>query len=297
MNKKKLGKGLAALISSEEIKAMDQKSSKESDKILEIKIDQVIRNPEQPRTHFEKEKLKELADSLKEVGMIEPIIVSKGEQNYQIIAGERRWRAAKIAGFSTIPALVQSEVKDNLLEIMLIENIQREDLTPLEEANSYQLILKQKNITQEKLAKKLGKSRPYVANMIRILKLPEYIKNLINNHQLSVGHAKILLSLDAEKQKKLTKEIVNNHLSVRKLEEIITKENVPRGTKHQNLREETTDVYTKSMEDKIRDILQTKVKIFALSDNKGKIEIEYYSYDDLENIINKIKAPLKNTDN
>ena len=286
MTKRKLGKGLDALISLKEINDIEKKSIKENNEILNIKIDSIIRNPEQPRIYFEEEKLKELANSLKEVGMIEPIIVSKEKQGYKIIAGERRWRAAKIAKFETIPALVQSQIKDNLLEIMLIENIQREDLTPLEEANSYQLILKQKNITQEELAKKIGKSRAYIANLIRILKLPEYIKNLINSNKLSIGHAKVLLSLDEEKKKKLTQEIINNNLSVRKLEEISLKENVPRGTKK---KEETTDIYTKNVEDKIRDILQTKVKIFDIINNKGKIEIEYYSYNDLENIIKKLK--------
>jgi ParB family chromosome partitioning protein len=289
--KKRLGKGLSALIgddfSIESSKAEIQSS------VSEIPIDKLFPNPKQPRSVFEEEKLNELAESIKSVGIIEPVVVQKSEDKYQIIAGERRWRAAQIAEIKTIPVVIKedAEIKDNILEMMLIENIQREDLTPIEEAESYQLLIREKEFTQDKIAGIIGKSRSHISNTIRLLSLPKYIRDYVNQKKLNMGHAKVLVNLDKESQNRIVEQIINNNLSVREVEKKVQENNVSRETlpKQKKVNKNT---YITSLEDKLRDKFKTKVSINSKKENHGKIEIEYYSLEDLNGILNSFGISL-----
>ena len=303
-SKKTLGKGLSAIfgedLNDQKTKDVIVGNKKEAldTYVLEIEIGKIKPNKNQPRVFFEEEKLNELAESIRSVGIIEPIIVSKEDdgEDYEIIAGERRWRAAQIAELEKIPCLVKGSLGENLLEIMLIENIQREDLTPIEEARSYEEILRKKKITQEKLASVLGKTRTYITNITRLLKLPKDVVDLVNRKTLSVGHAKMLVGLSEETIFKMLKQIQEENLSVRKLEEIL-RNNVADKTITPSSNRSTSSKGGKKEEDiflnefamKIQDFLKTKVKISPINKKVGKIEIEYYNYEQLEDIKNLLK--------
>jgi ParB family chromosome partitioning protein len=225
MAKKALGKGLDALISD----SIDPGVVQEN--ILNISIKDIVPNRDQPRKNFDEEGINELALSIKENGLIQPVIVRKNGEMYELIVGERRYKAVKKAGLTEIPALVKDYSEDKLIELALIENIQREDLNAIEEALAYKNILERDMITQEELSKRVGKSRSYISNMIRILELPENIKNHVSRGTISVGQAKALLSLeDRGDQEEMAKKILNEPVTVRELEDIVRKRNVPRGT-------------------------------------------------------------------
>ena len=279
MAKKGLGKGLGSLIP--QIDKEDEIF--EGDKIVELKIIEVEPNKAQPRTNFDEEKLEELADSIKEHGVITPIIVKKQDNGfYRIIAGERRWRASKKAGVKTIPAVIRDFDEKTSAEVALIENLQREDLNPVEEAKGYARLMTDFDLTQEETAKKVGKSRPYIANALRILNLHKEIIKMIEEKAISVGHAKVLLSLeDIKKQIFYAKLVEEKNLTVRELEQIIKKDLKP------EKKEKEVDLNVKlayeEFERKFESALGTKVKIFG-GKKKGKIEIEYYSEEDLERI-------------
>ena len=308
MNKKKennkkrtgLGKGLGALLTSEGLQGDDfsKQILTSNSNFLEIKIEKIYPNKSQPRSTFDEEKLEELASSVKTVGIIEPIIVRKEVNGYEIIAGERRWRAAKIAELKTIPAIVKSEaeVADLSFEMMLIENIQREDLLPLEEAMGYRSILDRKNITQEKLSEIIGKSRGHITNYLRILKLPTFVKEMINNKKMSIGQAKILAGLEKEEDvKEISLAIEKNKLNVRQVEKIvatISKRNQKEASKINISLKKDPNIL--EVERIIREKLKTKVKVTEIKNKIGKIEIEYYSYEDLGNIIERIQSENKN---
>ena len=280
MSKKALGKGIAALIST-------TKTDPDLQPNLMIDIDLIKPNPAQPRKIFSEESLKELAASIKEKGIIQPLLVERNpDQTYTLIAGERRFRAARIAGLNRVPVVVRSFSEIEKIEIALIENIQREDLTPIEEATAYESLLKLSGISQEELASHLGKNRSTIANSLRLLKLPEEIKKALNDRIISAGHARAILVLSSQRnQLELFKEIVAKNLSVREAENLASKMAVKKSSKNNSsekapfLREpELVD-----LKQKLIDCLGTKVEIKG-NLLEGKIEIFYFSADDLERI-------------
>jgi ParB family chromosome partitioning protein len=280
MQKVALGRGLGALIP--DLSALDEKDRKALG-IIELELDKIIPNEYQPRKIFHDDKLKELAASIKEQGVIQPIIVHKAGGGYQLIAGERRWRASRLAGLKTVPAIVKEATKRELLEMALIENIQREDLNPLEAAEAYKRLQDEFKLTQEDLAKRVGKERSTVTNFLRILALPKEVKHELGTGGLSMGHAKALLSLErARDQIQVAAMIVKKGLSVREAEAIALRMKNPAKEKKTKVIHEL-----KSVEEKLRKSLGTKVSIAAKAKG-GKIVIEYYSNDELDRILEKI---------
>ena len=278
MAKKALGKGLDALISVE--------SEIESSSIAELELEKIDVNKSQPRKSFDEKKINELADSIKENGVIQPIVVRKAGERYQIVVGERRYRAAKKAGLKKIPVVIKDINDEKTIEIALIENIQREDLNPIEEASAYKTIIERESITQEELAKRIGKSRSYIANMMRLLELPDKIKEYVSRGTISVGHAKAILSLNKkEEMEKYADEIINRGLSVREIEKIVKNsgniepgENVPRETPS------LENPFVKQVEESLINKLGTKVKVKYRA-GKGAILIEFFSDEELERLI------------
>ncbi len=284
--KKGLGKGLGALLT-------DENSSIDSDFITELKVMDIEPNRSQPRKKFDEESLAELADSIKQNGVITPILVHEAQNGYySIIAGERRWRATKLAGLKTIPAIIKKLDNIKLYELSLIENLQREDLSPVEEALGYKRLMEEYNLTQEDVSARVSKSRSSVANSLRLLNLPKEVVEYLETERISVGHAKVLLSLaDSALQIKLCEMIVEKALSVRDLEQEIKKLNKkPSVSKKTDL---NVKLAFEKIEKDVSAILGTKVKI-SDKNNKGKIQIEYYSAEDLERIIKIISKSEKN---
>ncbi|MCX2810512.1 ParB/RepB/Spo0J family partition protein [Bacillus sp. ChL18] len=275
MAKGGLGKGINALFNQVDL-------SEET--VEEIKISDLRPNPYQPRKQFDDESLAELKESIIQHGILQPIIVRKSLKGYDIVAGERRFRAAKLAGKETVPAIVRDLSESLMREIALLENLQREDLSPLEEALAYDSLLKHLDLTQEQLAKRLGKSRPHIANHLRLLTLPESIQNLIAEGTLSMGHGRTLLGLkNKNKLEPLVKKVVEEQLNVRQLEQLIQQlnSNVPRETKK---KEPVQDVVLKERESYLQNYFGTTVNI-KRQKKKGKIEIEFFSNEDLERIL------------
>ncbi|MBM7615580.1 ParB/RepB/Spo0J family partition protein [Alkaliphilus hydrothermalis] len=279
--KRGLGKGLEALIPQTNTVHIEEDSIVEG-KVHNININKVYPNVNQPRKDFQQEQILELAQSIKNHGFIQPIIVMKEEKGYMIIAGERRWRAAKELQLQEIPCIVKQYEDHRILEIALVENLQREDLNVIEEALAYQQILKDYSITQEQLSEAIGKSRPYIANSIRLLNLDERVIEMIRLGQISSGHGRVLLRLDnLENQYKVAQQILEHQLNVRQLEELIEPKNTS------NKKEKTSkskDYILLEIEDSLKKRFGTKVTINK-GPKKGKIEIEYYNEDDLERIV------------
>lgn len=281
MAKKGLGKGLGVLLTATETVASPQNTS--DDAVVELKIIDIEPNAEQPRKKFDDEHLAFLAESIKEHGVISPILVCKSDNGYyKIIAGERRWRASKLAGKKTIPAIVKDYDQMKVYEVSLIENLQRQDLNPVEEALGYKKLIDDFDLTQDQIAKKLSKSRSSIANSLRLLSLSEEVLGLLENGSISNGHAKILAGIDNAKiQTELAKLVAENSLTVRELENLIKKSD---GKKKKPKKEDiNTMLAFEDLEKRIADIFATKVKITS-SKGKGKITIDYYSNDDLERI-------------
>ena len=282
--RKALGRGLEQLFSNEVInfenfeKDIVQNSSKSD--ILEINLKDIRSNPYQPIKTFNETTLQELADSIKEHGIIEPIIVKKAIKGYELVAGERRTKAAKLAGLEKIPAIVKDFNDQEMMEIALLENIQREDLNPIDEASAYQKIIELGHMTQEEFAKKFGKSRSHVTNMLGLLSLPTTVKELVEKKEISMGHARALSKIEsAEKIKELADKVVKENMSVRELEQEIQESNLPKKQQQDRFRESKsirTTIYERLMREKVG----TKVKI-----NQKKIEIPYDSEKDLERIL------------
>ncbi len=280
MQKQALGKGLGALIP--DLSTLDDKERKALG-ISEIELDKIIPNEYQPRKVFDDDKLKELAASIKEQGVIQPVIVHRTGGGYQLIAGERRWRASRIAGLKTIPALVKEATKRELLEMALIENIQREDLNPLEAAEAYKRLQDEFKLTQEDLARRVGKERSTVTNFLRLLNLPKEVKQELATGALSMGHAKTLLSLERVRdQVQAATMIVKKGLSVREAETLAARLKNPSKEKKTRQSHEL-----KSVEEKLKKTLGTKVSI-APKAKGGRIVIEYYSAEELDRILEKI---------
>lgn len=273
---RRLGKGLGALIP--ELNVTDD------EKIIQVKLDQLRPNPYQPRKEFDPNAIEELKNSILEHGVVQPIIIRKSLRGYEIIAGERRYRASIEAGLETIPAVVKDFSDAQIMEIALIENLQREDLNPMEIAVAYQKLMDHFDLTQENLAKKVGKSRPHVANFLRLLQLPENIQEHVSRGTLSMGHAKALLGVKDRKQLlQLAKKTMEENLSVRQLESLVQDLDNKTVMKKKKTRQKT-DVFLKQYEEKLRGKLGTAVKIIS-GVNKGKIEIQYYSQEDLKRIL------------
>lgn len=283
--KKGLGKGIGALLPTEGI------PETQKDSVVELKINDISPNSEQPRKRFNEEALQELADSIKENGVIQPIIVAKRGTGYRIVAGERRWRASRLAGLKVIPAIVRDLTDQQTMEQALIENIQRQDLNPLEEAFAMDNLMKEHGLTQESLAKKLGKSRPAIANTLRLMNIDESLQDFIRNGDLSAGHARALLAItDKEEQKKVADVVMIKEMSVRETEEYVKK--VLNGSikKPRKTREKGSNavaIESKKVERQLERYFGTKVKLKVKDETvgKGMIMIEYYTYDDLNRLL------------
>ena len=293
--KRGLGRGLDSLFGDFEEEKQEESKEKEIqiEKVVvnepkEIDIGLIDRNPEQPRKNFDDEALAELAESIKNYGVIQPIIVKQKGDRYEIIAGERRWRASRLAGLKTIPCIIKDYTEQEISEIAIIENLQREDLNPIESAKAIKSLINQYNLTQDEVADKIGKSRPAVANTLRLLSLPESIIALVESNKLTAGHARALLAIESPaKQKEVALQIIQNGLTVRDVENIIKHLNKP---KIEIVKPEKS-LELKDFEDKIKRVFSTKVQIKG-NDKKGKIVIDYYSKDDLERIYDILKERI-----
>ena len=289
--KKGLGKGLDSLIAEK----LDHKVEK---KIIEenvshetlVKISLVEPGGNQPRKNFNEDSLQELADSIKQYGIIEPLIVQKNGSMYKIIAGERRWRAARIAGLKEIPVIVKEYSDEEVFEIALIENIQREDLNPIEEAIAYRKLIDEFHLKQDDIANRVGKSRVAVTNSMRLLKLDERIQQMLIEDMISAGHARALLGItENEVQYQAAVKVFDEKLSVRETEKLVKKILEEKPEKQPNKREEEqNNIIYREIEEKLKSIIGSKVKINRKAGNKGRIEIEYYSSEELERIVELI---------
>lgn len=274
--KKGLGKGLDALISS--TNALDEVKSS----VLELKINDVEPFSEQPRKVFDQERLEALSESIKEHGVVQPIIVRNEGSRYIIVAGERRWRAAKLAGLKVIPAIVKDMSSREVMEIALIENLQREDLNPIEEAEAFQKLIEEFGMTQEEVAKVVGKSRAAIANSVRLLNLSNEIQQMISDGRLSSGHARTLITVNnPSRQKELAEQIIEKNLNVRETEKLANQEEKKQGVKHKPIQKNKAEI--KDLEEKLKSVYGTKVELLRGRD-KGKFVIEYYSNDEFDRI-------------
>ena len=296
-----LGKGLDSLIpnkndktennvkkvaKSDDIKVKKEESALKNGEMM-VKINQVEPNRDQPRREFDEDSLMELADSIKQFGILQPLIVQKKKDYYEIIAGERRWRAAKLAGIKEVPVIVKEYTDQEIVEISLIENIQRENLNPIEEAMAYKRLLEEFSLKQDEVAERVSKSRTAVTNSMRLLKLSERVQQMIIDDMISTGHARALLAIDDEEQQYiLANKIFDEKLSVRETEKLVKAlKNPKKEVKKQKL--ERTFVY-QNIEEQMKNIIGTKVSVNAKANGKGKIEIEYYSEEELERIYDLI---------
>jgi ParB family chromosome partitioning protein len=280
MNKTGLGKGLGALIETE---------STDNNGIVELKINEIEPNINQPRKRFDDDKLKQLSESIKQHGVVQPIICKKEDDAFRIIAGERRWRAARMAGIEKIPVIIKDLTSKEIMEIALIENLQREDLNPIEEAEAYDKLMGEFKMTQEEVSKTVGKSRSAIANSTRLLGLDNETKSYISNGQLSSGHARTLIPIaDIEMRVKTARDIIDRDLNVRDTEKLVKR----LLTKRSMTKQKEKDCDLIEIEDKLKNIFGTKVKLLP-GNKKGKIVIEYYSNDDLDRILDIVERPKK----
>ena len=277
-----LGRGLDALISTEEVKTAGSSS------INEIELSKISVNPNQPRREFDPVALQELADSIAEIGIIQPITLRQlSEDSYQIIAGERRYRASIQAGLKSIPAYIRTADDENVMEMALIENIQREDLNPIEEAQAYQRLIKDYRLKQDEVAEKVSKSRAAITNSLRLLKLDERVQEMVMEGKLSNGHARTIIGIeDGDKQYMIAQKIFDEKLSVREVEKLMRDLDKPEKPVKQA---PENDFIYRDLEDKFSKILGSQVAIKNKNNNKGKIEIEYYSQAELERIYEMLK--------
>lgn len=278
-------------------KIVEKVVEKPVEKIVEKPVEQTLKlnliepNSEQPRKNFDEESLQELADSIKQYGILQPLIVQKKGSHYEIIAGERRWRAAKLAGITDVPVLIREYDKQQTMEIALIENVQRADLNPIEEAKAYQMLIQEFGLRQEDVAERVAKNRATITNSMRLLKLDERVQEMLIQDRLTGGHARALLSLeDGEKQYQLALKTVENHLSVREVERLVKELLKPKKAKKKADPERDMEVFFKDVEEKLKGVMGTKVSINRKDKNKGRIEIEYYSSAELERLIELLES-------
>ena len=289
-----LGKGLDSLIPDKKVKpaASEKREDKKEELVnktgeIMVKINEVEPNREQPRKDFDEDALVELADSIKQFGILQPLLVQKKKDYYEIIAGERRWRAAKLAGLKEVPIIVKNYTEQEIVEISLIENIQRENLNPIEEAMAYKRLLEEFNLKQDEVAERVSKSRTAVTNSMRLLKLSERVQQMIVDDMISTGHARALLAIDDEEQQYiLANKIFDEKLSVRETEKLVKALKNPKKEVKKTVIEHTF-VYD-NIEEQMKNIIGTKVSVNPKANGKGKIEIEYYSEEELERIYDLI---------
>lgn len=297
IKKKGLGKGLDSLIpDNKSIKSVTPDKSVEAKKEAEekagvqtMKINEVEPNRDQPRKNFDEDALLELSDSIKQFGVLQPLLVRKRKDYYEIIAGERRWRAAKLAGVKEVPVIVKEYTDQEILEIGLIENIQRENLNPIEEAIAFKRLLEEFNLKQDEVAERVSKSRTAVTNSMRLLKLSDKVQQMIIDDMISTGHARALLAIDdPELQYTLASKIFDEKLSVRETEKLVKEIKNPKKPKEKKVMENAF-IY-QDLEEKMKGVFGTKVSIASKGKGKGKIEIEYYSDDELEHLFDMMMS-------
>lgn len=292
--KRSLGKGLDSLFEKEgeekgrtsRIFEGEMKNVQfEPDRVWKVRIDQVERNPKQPRKDFDKKQIMELANSIKEHGVLQPIVVRrKGDKQFEIVAGERRWRASQLAGLQEVPVVVKQTNEKKSLEMALVENLQRANLNPIEEAKAYELLLKEHNLTQEELAKSLGKERPSVANVLRVLNLDSFVQNLVFENKLSLGHAKVLLTLKKKEEQRLwAKRCYEKQMSVRALELAVKTQGFQKNTEKKNKNSPWEKV-----REELEGILKTKVRIDARQGG-GKVSVFFYSEEQLNQFLDRLR--------
>lgn len=292
---KGLGKGLDALIPNtvevKEEKIKKEKISNEQDKEFErtVKITMVEPNREQPRKNFDEDSLIELAESIKQFGLLQPILVQDRKNYFEIVAGERRWRAAKMAGLKEVPVIVRDLTEQEIVEISLIENIQRENLNPIEEAMAYKRLLTEFDLKQDEVAERVSKSRTAVTNSMRLLKLCDEVQQMIIDDMITTGHARALISIeDKEQQYAIAQKIFDEKLSVRDVEKLVKDINKPVKEKKEVKKDKSLEIIYQDIEEKLKQALSTKVEIISKGNGIGKIEIEFYNHDDLEKITDKL---------
>lgn len=305
-----LGKGLGAIFgdevmesAAEEQEAKQQAKSKKSPdpekkenegdigKELMIKVTSIEPNREQPRKDFNEEAMVELAESMKIYGVLQPLLVQKKGDYYEIIAGERRWRAAKLAGIKEVPVVIREYTKQQTMEIALIENVQREDLNPIEEAKAYQRLIQEFELKQEEIAARVGKNRVTITNSMRLLKLDERVQDMLVQNQITGGHARALLAVeDGELQYVLAGKVIAENLSVREIEKIVKSLSKKKNPKENKVEDESLALIFRDLEERMKSAMGTKVSINRKDKNKGRVEIEYYSESELERIVELIES-------
>lgn len=285
-----LGKGLDSLIPNavgEAKKDISKKAPEEKGPETIVKITKVEPNREQPRKNFDEDALQELADSIKQFGLLQPILVQDRQDHYEIIAGERRWRAAKLAGLKEVPVIIRNYTEQEIVEISLIENIQREDLNPIEEAQAYKRLLTEFNLKQDEVAERVSKSRAAVTNSIRLLKLSDQVQQMVIDEMISTGHARALLAVEnEEEQYNLAQKIFDEKLSVRDVEKMV--KNLHKPVKPKKLDDKALQVIYQDIEEKLKQKLGTKVTVSSKGAGAGKIEIEFYNHEDLDRLLEMI---------
>lgn len=292
--RKVLGKGLAALLpqrppytSQKDGLADETPQTHVGRSVVEVPVDEIAPNPAQPRSSFDADKLLELANSIRASGIIQPLLVRRRGNRFELVAGERRWRAAKMAGLRTVPALVEEVSDERLIEVALIENIQREDLNPIEVATALQRLIQDHRLSHDEVARRTGKDRSTVTNLLRLLKLPEDIQQMVAERRLSMGHARAILGLPAEDlQRRVAEKAASHGLSVRQVERLVRRMTETREPKPAD--EVAEDPNVRAAVQELERALGTRVRIVARSESRGRIEIEYYSAEDLERIYSLI---------
>lgn len=288
-----LGKGLDALIPSglgektvSSGKTKQEKSTEKQSGETIVNITKVEPNREQPRKNFDEDALEELAESIKQFGLLQPILVQDRKTYYEIIAGERRWRAAKKAGLKEVPVIIKNLTEQEIVEISLIENIQREDLNPIEEAQAYKRLLTEFNLKQDEVAERVAKSRTSVTNSMRLLKLCDNVQQMIIDGMISTGHARALISIeDSEQQYVIAQQIFDEKLSVRDVEKLVKNLNKPAKIKKTVVTDQSLEAVYQDIEENLKQKLSTKVSITSKGNGAGKLEIEFYSHEDLEKLM------------
>ena len=291
MTKRGLGKGLDSLIPSnvmESVKTTESgENGKNGDGATLVKITKVEPNRDQPRKNFDEDSLQELSESIKQFGLLQPILVQDRQTHYEIIAGERRWRAAKIAGLKEVPVIIRNLTDQEIVEISLIENIQREDLNPIEEAQAYKRLLTEFHLKQDEVAERVSKSRTAVTNSMRLLKLCDEVQKMVVDEMISTGHARALISIeDPEEQYMIAQKIFDEKLSVREVEKLV--KNLHKPPKERKQEDKTLEAIYNDISEKLRQSLSTKVTINAKDNGAGKIEIEFYNHEDLDRLLEQI---------
>ncbi len=277
-NGKGLGRGIDAIFSD------FNNPDTTSDAVIEIELAEIRPNPYQPRQDFGEDALKDLAESIRTTGVFQPIIVRKSVNGYEIIAGERRFRASKLAGKTTVPAIVRDFDEAAMMEVAVLENLQRENLTPIEEAQAYDMLIKKLNLTQAEVSQRLGKSRPYIANYLRLLSLPDEVKKMLTNGQLSMGQARTLLSLKNKSRLiPMAKRVISEGLTVRQLEKLIAQANA--GVRRPTVQDKPKSPYLRASENRLVDRFGTRVNIAQSQKGTGHIEIDFETTDDLNRIL------------